>query len=448
MDSKLQSPISTTISRDATGELTAISPMGSYRWMICSLLFFATTINYLDRQVLSLLKPNYLDPLIGWTNAEFGMVNSAFQASYAISLLFFGWFVDKYGTKIGYAVSIGIWSLAAVSHSMIRSLSGFAVARVALGLGEGGNFPSAVKTVAQWFPKRERALATSLFNSGANVGAIMAPAFIPWIAATFGWQSAFIFSGLLSFTWLTLWLCFFEIPQKKKGLGTQELNYIESDNEETASQGKITWRRLLGFRETWAFIAAKFLTDPIWWFMLIWLPDFFNKTQGMDLKRMGLPIVTIYTIVTILSISGGYLSGWLIDRGWSSSTARKSAMLLFALCVLPVYFVTQISLWKAVVLIGVAGAAHQAWSATLFTSVSDIFPKQVIASVISLGSFAGSIGGMIFPILTGILLDHSSRGGYSILFGICSGAYLIALIINQILAPKFERINLMDTPLN
>lgn len=427
-----------------------MNSIGKYRWFICALLFFATTINYIDRQILSLLKPDYLDPLIGWNKEQFGWVNSAFQAAYAAGLFFFGWFVDKYGTKIGYAVSITVWSLAAASHALVATLGGFFAARVFLGLGEGGNFPSAIKGTAQWFPKKERAFATSIFNSGANVGAILAPAAIPWLAFTFGWQSAFIAASAAGFVWLGAWWMFYELPQRHSRVSAAELAYIESDRDQAGDQGeKIPWLSLLRYRQTWSFIAAKFLTDPVWWFFLIWLPDFFKSTRGMDLKAMGTPLIVIYTIVTVLSILGAYLVGWLINKGWPANRARKTGMFIFALCVMPIFFATRANLWGMVVLIGVAGAAHQAWSANLFTTVSDMFPKRAIASVVGIGGMAGSIGGMLFPIFSGRLLDHFDKigkptEGYATLFAICGFAYLVAFGINSLLAPKFEQIKLKE----
>ena len=421
---------------------------GNYRWFICALLFFATTINYIDRQILSLLKPDYLDPLIGWNKEQFGWVNSAFQAAYAAGLFLFGWFVDKYGTKIGYAVSIAAWSLAAASHALVATLGGFFAARIFLGLGEGGNFPSAIKGTAQWFPKKERAFATSIFNSGANVGAILAPATIPWLAFTFGWQSAFIVAGAAGFIWVAAWFIFYELPQRHARVNPAELAYIESDRDEVDGQvEKIPWLSLLRYRQTWSFIVAKFLTDPVWWFFLIWLPDFFKSTRGMDLKAMGTPLIVIYTIVTVFSVLGAYLVGWLIQKGWSANRARKTGMFIFALCVLPIFFATQANLWGMVVVIGIAGAAHQAWSANLFTTVSDMFPKRAVASVVGIGGMAGSIGGMLFPVFSGRLLDHFDKlgkatEGYATLFAICGFAYLIAFGINYLLAPKFEPIRL------
>ena len=422
-----------------------IAKLIGHRWAVCSLLFFATTINYIDRQILSLLKP-ILDDQLHWTNAEFGMVNSAFQGAYGISLLVFGWLIDKYGTKIGYAISIAAWSLAAMGHALVGSVGGFLWARVALGLGEGGNYPAAIKATALWFPKKERALATSLFNSGANVGAILAPAIVPWMAFKFGWQSAFLAAGAIGFLWLFLWMPWFETPDRKSSLSSKELSWIQSDGPEVQSK-KIPWGQLLGYRQTWGFILPKLITDPVWWFFLIWLPDFFKQTRGLDIKKSWVLLVTIYSIVTVLSIAGGWVTGHLAKRGWSINRARKAGMLLFALCVVPIVAVTGASDWGAVLLIGLAGAAHQAFSANLFTTVSDSFPKQAVASVIGIGGMAGALGGMLFPIVTGMLLDsYKASGnvaaGYGILFAFCAGAYLFSLTLLQLLNPSLEPVQI------
>ena len=422
-----------------------IAKLIGHRWAVCSLLFFATTINYIDRQILSLLKP-ILDDQLHWTNAEFGMVNSAFQGAYGVSLLVFGWLIDKYGTKIGYAISIAAWSLAAMGHALVGSVGGFLWARVALGLGEGGNYPAAIKATALWFPKKERALATSLFNSGANVGAILAPAIVPWMAFKFGWQSAFLAAGAIGFLWLFLWMPWFETPDRKSSLSSKELSWIQSDGPEVQSK-KIPWGQLLGYRQAWGFILPKLITDPVWWFFLIWLPDFFKQTRGLDIKKSWVLLVTIYSIVTVLSIAGGWVTGHLAKRGWSINRARKAGMLLFALCVVPIVAVTGASDWGAVLLIGLAGAAHQAFSANLFTTVSDSFPKQAVASVIGIGGMAGAIGGMLFPIVTGMLLDsYKASGnvaaGYGILFAFCAGAYLFSLALLQLLNPSLEPVQI------
>jgi ACS family hexuronate transporter-like MFS transporter len=417
------------------------SPRTNYRWVICGLLFFATTINYIDRQILSLLKP-MLDTELGWTNEQFGWANSAFQAAYAISLIFFGWFVDRFGTKIGYAVSIAAWSIAAIGHAFVFTLGGFIVARVALGLGEGGNFPAAIKATAQWFPKKERAFATSIFNAGANVGNVIAPALVPLIAIHLGWHWTFIFAGIAGFFWLIFWFPLFASPRESRRVSPAELEYIESDAEEAGeSEGKVTWGQVLRHRQAWSFIVAKFLTDPVWWFFLIWLPDYFKRERGLDIKSSWVLLVTIYLIITVLSIFGGWVTGYLTKRGWSVTRARKTGMFVFALCVVPIVFATSVGNWTAVFLIGLAGAAHQAWSATIYTTVSDMFPKRAVAKLIGVGGAAGSVGGMLFPVIAGKLLD-SFTNGYSILFGICAVAYLVAFAVNHLLAPKFDPISL------
>jgi ACS family hexuronate transporter-like MFS transporter len=420
-----------------------------YRWVVCALLFFATTINYMDRQILSLIK-EILDRDIGWTNAQFGLVNSVFQLSYAFGLLGFGWFIDRYGTKLGYAVSIGAWSLAAMAHALVFSYGGFLAARIALGLGEGGNFPSAIKAAALWFPKRERAFATSVFNSGANFGAMLAPAIVPFIAYRLGWHWAFIFAGLAGFLWLLFWFPLYDVPEKLARVSAAEREHILSDRDEPAAgeRARHSWASLLGYRQTWSFIVAKFLTDPIWWFFLIWLPDYFNATRGLDIKRSWYLLVTIYAIITVLSILGGWITGHLIKRGWTPTRARKTGLLLFACCVVPILGVTYVGNWGAVLLLALAGSAHQAWSANLYTTVSDMFPKSAIASVIGLGGMAGALGGALFPYFTGLLLDSAKAagdvtGGYHILFMICAAAYLVAFVINHLLAPRFERFPLV-----
>jgi len=415
----------------------------NYRWLVCALLFLATTINYVDRQILSLIKP-ILDVELGWSNKDFGIVNSVFQGVYGLGLLLFGWLIDKYGAKVGYAISIAAWSLAAMGHAAVSSITGFIVARAALGLGEGGNFPSAIKATALWFPKRERAFATSIFNSGTNFGAIAAPALVPWIAYSYGWQMAFIAAGVAGLLWLLLWIPFYNKPENSKYLSAEEFAVIKSDTDERDELGKkVGWSGLLRYRQTWSFVFAKFMTDPIWWFFLIWLPDFFNKTRGLDIRKSQIHLITIYTIVTVLSIFGGWVTGYLTRQGWSVTKARKTGMFIFALMVVPIYFVTGLSDWGAVLIIGLAGAAHQAWSANLYTTVSDMFPKYAVASVIGIGGLAGATGGMLFPVFTGWLLDvftksNNVTGGYAVLFSICAVAYVVTFVIHHLIAPKFE----------
>ncbi len=420
-------------------ETPAIS-VGRYRWVVCALLFFATTINYMDRQILSLLKP-ILDNQLHWSNEQFGAINSAFQGAYAVGALLFGYLVDRFGSKLGYSLSIVGWSLAAMGHALVASVGGFMAARMCLGISEAGNFPSSVKTVALWFPKKERTFATSLFNTGSNVGPIIAPILIPWIALTWNWQMTFIVAGLAGFVWLAFWLALYQTPERQKRLSADELAYIQSDRDEGhgRSAGQISWLSLLRYRQTWSIIVARFMTDPVWWFFLIWLPDFFKKTRNLDITHSWMHLVTIYAIITVLSNLGGWLPGYLMGRGWSVTRARKTAMFIFALCVMPILFVTSVGNWTAVFLIGLAGSAHQAWSASLYSTASDMFPKRAVASLIGLGSTAGSIAGMIFPVVTGILLDRFQAGGYTIVFLVCAFAYLVGFGLNHLCAPRFER---------
>jgi ACS family hexuronate transporter-like MFS transporter len=421
--------------------LDSSRPAGITRWSVCALLFFATTILYFDRQILSLLKEP-LTGLLHWNDTQYGLINSVFQLSYGLSLLLFGWIIDKYGTKLGYSLTIAGWSLAAASTALVSTLGGFFAARIILGFTEGGNFPAAIKTVALWFPRKERALATSIFNSGANVGAIVAPALVPWLYFHFGWQSAFLAAGCAGLLWLAVWIRCYQVPEKKKGLSAQELAWIESDAAAENNSGpKIPWGSLLRYRQTWAFIIPKFLTDPVWWFYLFWLPSFFKDSRGLDIKHSWTLLVTIYSVVTVLSIAGGWVSGHLAKMGRSMNFSRKASMLLFALCALPMLAVTHVGNWGAVLLIGLAGGAHQAWSATLFTTVSDTFPKRSVASVIGIGGLAGSVFGACFPYITGLLTDHfkgigQPTTGYEILFAFCASAYLISLLVIQILNPK------------
>jgi ACS family hexuronate transporter-like MFS transporter len=423
----------------------ALAPSGAshVRWLICGLLFLATAINYIDRQILALIK-ELLDRELGWTNEQFGLVNSAFQGAYAVGLLGFGWFVDRYGTRIGYAVSIVMWSIAAMAHALVASVGGFFAARVSLGVSEGGNFPSAIKAVALWFPKRERAFATAIFNSGTNVGAIIAPAVIPIIAFSLGWRWAFIFAGLAGFLWLLLWIPLYDLPECRKHVSVGELEWIRSDKEEQSAGGRpMGWIRSLRHRQTWSFVVAKFMTDPIWWFFLIWLPDYFKATRGLNIKKSWVHLVTIYSIVTVLSIAGGWVTGYLSRHGWSVTRARKTGMFVFALCALPILAATHVGDWPAVLIIGLAASAHQAWSANLYTTVSDMFAKKDVATIVGLGGMAGSIGGILFPWVCGRVLDryHATGGataGYAVLFTICAFAYLFAFALHHVLAPRFE----------
>lgn len=404
------------------------------RWRVCALLFFATTINYMDRQVLGILAPD-LQRIIGWNELQYGYIVTAFQAAYAVGLLIMGSVIDRIGTRRGYAVAIGIWSLSAMGHALARTAFGFGIARFMLGLGESGNFPAGIKTVAEWFPKKERALATGIFNSGSNVGAIVAPLVVPWITVTLGWQWAFLFTGIFSATWLLIWLLFFRRPEDHPTISPRELEHIQSDPPE--SMEKIPWARLLPHRQTWAFVLGKFMTDPIWWFYLYWLPKFLHSEHGLTLTKLGPPLVAIYVLADVGSIGGGWISSTLLKRGWNPNRARKTAMLICAVCVVPIVFVSRISsLWPAVLVIGVAAAAHQGWSANIFTIASDMFPRRAVGSVVGIGGFGGAVGGMCIASFTGFLLQVT--GSYVPIFFIAGSAYLAALVVIHLLAPRLE----------
>ncbi|HEX3101301.1 MAG TPA: MFS transporter, partial [Pyrinomonadaceae bacterium] len=359
--------------------------IGKRRWIICALLFFAATINYIDRQVFGIITTDEgFRQTIGWNAIEYGWIQTAFQGAYALGLLVVGGLMDKFGTKRGFSFAMVFWSIAAMAHAGARSAFGFGIARVGLGLGEAGNFPASIKTVAEWFPKKERALATGIFNSGTNIGAIFAPLTVPIIAVTWGWQWAFILTGALGFIWLGMWLWIYRRPDDEPKLTPGELAYIRSDPEEPTA--KIPWSRLFPHRQTWAFAIGKFLTDPIWWVWLFWLPPFLKEAYGLDITKLGLPLIVIYNFATIGSIGGGWLSSTLIRRGWTVNAARKTAMLICALFVLPVVFATSTgNLWLSVLLISLAAAGHQGWSANIFTFASDMFPKQAVGSVVGLG---------------------------------------------------------------
>ncbi len=408
---------------------------GRVRWTICALLFFATTINYMDRQILGLLAPK-LQGEFGWSEVGYGNIVTAFQVAYAIGLLGFGRIIDRFGTRRGYSIAIVVWSLAAMGHALARSVFGFGVARFGLGLGEAGNFPAAIKAVAEWFPKKERALATGIFNSGSNVGAILAPLTVPWLTVEFGWQASFVCLGALGFIWVVFWLARYEVPEKKMDLSPSERAYILSDPVEPPLE-RVPWMRLFGYRQAWAYIVGMTLTAPVWWFYLYWLPKFFHTRHGLDLISLGPPLVVIYSMTCVGSIGGGWLSSTLIKRGWSINAGRKITLLICALCVVPVMFAAQVSnLWAAVLLIGLAASAHQGWSANLFTLVSDLFPKEAVASVVGLGAMIGSIAAVFFAQSTGFILQKF--GSYQPLFIVCGCAYLAALGVIQILIPRME----------
>jgi MFS transporter, ACS family, hexuronate transporter len=428
--------------------------VGKYRWVILSLVFFATTVNYLDRQVISLLKDDYLEPLFKWTESDYANVVVVFQLCYAIGMLGAGWIIDKIGTKLGYALSLTVWSFAAIGHALAGSTFGFMVARGILGISESGNFPAAIKTVAEWFPKKERALATGIFNSGTNVGAIIAPLTVPLIALYWGWQWAFIITGAIGLIWLAFWFAMYHVPAEHKKLSKPEYEYIHSDKDEVVNENtdkeKVSWLKLLTFRQTWSFVLGKALTDPIWWFYLFWLPSFLNKQYGMTKTDVAFPIAVVYIMTTIGSIGGGWLSGYLIDKGWPVFRARRTVMLIYAFCVVPIIGALELgkfSPWFAILIIGLAASAHQAWSANIFTTASDMFPKKAVASITGIGGMAGAIGGVILSKSAGALLDHfkaqgSIETGYYIMFIICGSAYLLAWAVMALLTPKMKRVEI------
>ena len=418
---------------------TVASHVGRRRWMICALLFFATTINYTDRQVLGLLAP-MLQVKIGWSETQYANIVQAFLWAYALGLLFMGGFIDRVGTRIGYATAIAIWSLAAMSHSLARSALSFGLARFGLGLGESGSFPASLKTVAEWFPKKERALATGIFNSGTNAGAIVAPLVVPWVALRLGWQYAFLFTGLFSAAWIVCWLTLYRKPEDDPRLSSAELNYILSDRTEPIA--KIPWLHLLGHRQTWTFAAGKFLTDPIWWFFLFWLPKFFSTVHGVTLLGLGLPLIIIFNSATVGSIFGGWLAGRFIRAGWTVNRARKVTMLICAVAIVPVVLAAKVeSLWGAVGLVSLAVAAHQGWSVNLLTLPSDMFPKSAVASVVSIGTIGGCVSGALMATFTGFLLQITHS--YVPVFLVAGLVYLLALVIIQMMNPRLQPVSVV-----
>ncbi len=441
---------------------TGASSLGWSRWGVCALLFFATTLNYIDRQIIGILKPE-LSRQLGWNEIDYSNVVFAFQVAYAIGYAGAGRLIDRLGVRLGYALAVLFWSLAAMAHALVRfvppearlgdwaapaanvvgnwllvipmTVLGFSAARFALGLAEGGNFPAAVKTVSIWFPRKERALATGIFNAGSNVGALVAPLLVPWLTLRFGWATAFLVTGALGFLWLAVWWPSYQSPEKYPRLSPAELAHIRSDPPDPVV--KIPWLSLLRYRQTWAFVAAMFLIAPIWWFYLFWIPDFLNKRHGLDLLHLGPPLVVIYLMTDVGSIGGGWLSSALLKRGWTVNAARKTAMLVCALCVVPVFAASSVSnLWVATVLVGLAASAHQGFAANLYTLVSDTAPRQVVSSIVGIGGMAGAIGGMFVAKLAGYLLEWT--GEYRVLFALAAGVYLVSLLIIHVLLPHLE----------
>lgn len=446
--------------------------IGKYRWTICTLLFFATTVNYLDRQVLSLLAPD-LSKEFSWSNSDYANITAVFQFAYALSMLFAGRIIDKLGTKMGFALAIVIWSLAAIMHAFAIgigsafsgvfsaiglvvpvSILGFMVSRVALAFGEAGNFPAAIKATAEYFPKKERSFATGIFNSGANVGAILAPLTVPWIAYHWGWQAAFVIVGGIGFFWLIFWFIFYAKPEQQKRLSKAEFDYIHSDAEDavvagTEKKGNVAWGKLLSYKQTWAFAFGKFMTDGVWWFFLFWLPKYLEAQYGMVKTEIMFPLAILYSMTMFGSVSGGWFPTYFIKRGYTAYDGRMKAMLLIAfipLIVLAAQPLGYISFWIPVILIGIGASAHQAWSANIFTTVSDMFPKKAIASVVGIGGMAGGLGGVIISKAGGALFDHYKalghiQTGYTIMFSVCAVAYLIAWVVMKTLVPKYKVID-------
>lgn len=402
--------------------------------MVVALLFAATVINYVDRQMLGLLKPS-LSVEFGWTETDYADIVFAFQAAYAVCYLLFGRFIDLIGARWGYALAFTAWNLAHIAHAAATTLAQFMLVRVFLGAGEAGNFPAGLKAVADWFPKKERALAVGIFNAGANVGAIITPLMVPAITLAWGWQAAFIITGVLSFAWLAAWLVFYRSPEQHPGVTAAELAHIRSDAEAPVS--RVAWGALLRRRETWAYALAKFLTDPVWWLFLFWLPDFLHRTYGLNLQGFGPPLVAIYILSDVGSVAGGWLSSRMMRGGIGINRARKGAMAACALCVLPVIFTTSADhLWLAVLLLGLATAGHQGFSANLLTLPSDMFPRAAVASVVGIGGMAGAVGGMLMSKFTGFVLD--TTGSYTPILLVAAGAYPLALLLLHLFSPQLR----------
>jgi MFS transporter, ACS family, hexuronate transporter len=427
-------------SMDGTTPMSEASPsaVGHFRWVICTLLLLGVTKNYMDRQVLGVLKTT-LQHTFGWNEIDYGNLVFAFQTAYAMGMIVVGRLIDRLGTRLGYALAMGFWSLAAMGHAAASSLSGFAAARSGLGFGEAGVFPASIKSVAEWFPRKEQSLAIGIFNAGSNVGAILTPLVVPWITIRWGWRWAFLITGAVGFVWLILWAVFYRKPEQHPRLTKGELEYICSDR--FAPVARIGWITLISYRQAWAFVAGKFFIDPIWWFYLFWVPDFLQRRHGLALMQIGLPLVVIYLIADVGSVSGGWFSSWLIRSGKSINFARKSTMLLCAMCILPIVLAYRIeSLWGAVLVIGLAAGGHQGFSANLFALTSDTFPSQAVGSVVGMGGMAGAIGGMLIAKIVGYTLQWT--GSYMIPFCIAGSAYFVALACIHMLSPKLQPVEL------
>lgn len=418
---------------------TSDSSRSRIRWAICALLFLATTINYIDRAVLSILKPA-LEKDLGWSQVDYGWMVTAFQLTYAIGYVSAGRLIDRIGVRLGFMLSVMLWSLAAMAHAAARSVAGFNVARAALGLAEGGMFPAAIKTVAEWHPKEERAFATGLFNSGSNIGAVTCPLIVPWLATRWGWPSAFLVTGATGFVWVVLWLWLYRSPDRHPHVSAAELAHIRKDPPEPAAT--IPWLTLLHHRQTWAFVVGMAASSPVWWFYIFWAPDFLNKRYSLGLTQSSLPLMIMFLAASGGGIGGGWLSSVLLKRGWSLNAARKTALLVCAMCVVPVAATPLVpDPWVAVTLVGLAAAAHCGFAANLFTLVSDTVPKQGVSSVVGIGGMAGALGGMVFAQLVARILEFT-HNNYMIPFAIASLIYLAALVVMHLLLPKLEPMEL------
>ncbi len=423
----------------------SIAPVrvGYVRWGICALLFFGTTINYIDRQVLGILAPD-LQHSIGWSELDYGRIVIAFQLAYAVMMLAWGRILDKIGIKLGFAIAVVWWSLAAMGTAFARTAMQFGAARFLLGVGEAANFPASIKTVAEWFPKSERAFATGIFNSGTNIGAVIAPIMVPLMAAAWGWQSAFIGTGALGFVWLAAWWVFYSSTSAHPRLSGTERHYIQDGMDEPVTS-KVPVSAVIGKRQMWAFAAGKLLTDPIWWFYLFWLPKFLAQEHDIRGTALIPYLTTVYIVADFGSVIGGYLSSTLIKRGWTVNAARKITMGIFAAIIPFVIIASQTrSAWLAVGLIGMATACHQAWSANLFTLSSDMFPRRAVGTVVGIGGFAGGIGGIVIAEFAGRVLQRDPSF-YLPMFIVAGLIYLVALGVIHLLAPRLERVALADS---
>ncbi len=411
------------------------TPRWGYRWTVCALLFAATTINYIDRQVLGILAPT-LQRELGWSEKDYAAIASWFSFAYGIGFLGVGRMLDRIGVKKGFAVAIVAWSLAAMAHAFASTVAAFSAARAALGLGESGNFPGAIKATAEWFPKKERAFATGIFNAGSNVGAIVTPLIVPWIALTWGWRWAFIVTGALGFLWLIVWWRMYDVPENHPRVTPEELAHIRSDPVERTEP--VSGLALLRHRQTWAFVLGKLITDPVWWFYLFWLPKFLDARFGVKLAALAAPLVVIYLVADVGSVGGGWLSSTLIKRGATVNRGRKTALGIAALVIVPTMLAPRATdLWTAVAIVSVAAAAHQWWSANLFTITSDMFPRRAVATVVGFGGFAGAMGGVLFQRLVGIILQRDPNA-YGLIFVYCGLAYVTALGIIHLLVPRLD----------